>query len=190
MIKNEDLNKIVEDCRIEGINVTVRDISFSLLCRFFEDKKVAYKIAFGILGVISDMDFEAYEKSKEIAFLNNYMDSNYQSQPKKKKGKNGEDISFDENKAEIIKLLQETKDKEAKGELDAKQSLDLQTKLRIALNDKFQVNNEVKDQIVQVSQKYDAVCPYCSHEVASRPMSKEEAMKMYNLIENNNNEQA
>jgi hypothetical protein len=37
--------------------------------------------------------------------------------------------------------------------------------------------------MVIVEQKYDDVCPMCFSEVARRPLSKEEAMKMYNLIE-------
>ena len=53
MIKNEDLNKIIEEGKVGGCNITVRDISYSILCRFFEDKKVAYKIAFGVQGLIN-----------------------------------------------------------------------------------------------------------------------------------------
>ena len=51
------------------------------------------------------------------------------------------------------------------------------------LNDKFNVNDSSQEQIIIVNQKYDDICPYCQHEVARRPISKNEAMSMYNLIE-------
>jgi hypothetical protein len=41
----------------------------------------------------------------------------------------------------------------------------------------------VKDQMVIVEHKYNDICPYCQHEVASKPMTKEEAMATYNLKE-------
>lgn len=190
MINNKDLNKIVEDCRVSGVNITVRDISYSLLCRFYEDKKVSYKIAFGVQGAVNEHDFESYEKSREVTFINAYMDSNYpnNSIATKKKVKEGEDISFEENKAYMLKLKRDTEKAIEDGEIEKKDGLKILADLSVKLNDKFQVNAEVKDQIVQVFQKYDEeVCPYCNHEVARRPMTKEEAIKEYNLIENDNN---
>jgi hypothetical protein len=53
----------------------------------------------------------------------------------------------------------------------------------VKLNDKFNVNEDVKEQMVVVSAKYDHICPVCSTEVSRRPISKEEAMEMYGLIE-------
>lgn len=182
MIKNEDLNKIVDECRYAGLNITVRDIAYTILCRYFDDEKVSYKIAFGIQGSINENDAKTYAQGKEIAFVRAYMDSNYgEPTRKKKRSTNGDDISFEENKAEIIKLIKETKDKEERGEIDAKQSLDLQTKLRVTLNDKFNVNSEVKEQLVYVNCKYNSVCE-CGREIYIP--TKEELMSKYNLIEN------
>ena len=182
MINNKDLNKIVDDCRASGVNITVRDISYSLLCRFYEDKKVSYKIAFGIQGAVNEHDFESYEKSREVSFINAYMDKNHPNNNIATK----EDISFEENKAYMLKLKRDTEKAMEDGIIETKDALKILTDISTKLNDKFQVSADVKDQIVVVEQKYDAICPFCNHEVASRPMSKEEAIKMYNLIENNN----
>jgi hypothetical protein len=69
-------------------------------------------------------------------------------------------------------------------EIDKKDGLKILTDISTKLNDKFGAKEEMKDQIVQVEMKYNDICPYCSHEVARRPMTKEEAIKEYNLIEN------
>lgn len=157
----------------KGFAISVRDISYILLCRNYEDDIVAYKSLF---GDGSDTEISYYKQSKPIVELGKLMSDALGWNSK-------EDITFEENKAEIIRLIQDAKDKEARGELDAKQSLDLQTKLRVALNDKFGAKDNNTEQIVCVSMKYDDVCPYCSHEVARRPISKEEAINMYNLVE-------
>ena len=57
--------------------------------------------------------------------------------------------------------------------------------ISVKLNDKFQVQGEAKEQIVQIMPKYDHVCPRCQIEIARRPMTKEEAMEEYDLIEKN-----
>ena len=158
----------------KGFAISVRDISYILLCRSYEDDVVAYKSLF---GDGSEAEISYYKQSKPIVELGKLVADTLGWNSK-------EDITFEENKAEIIRLIQDAKDKEARGELDAKQSLDLQTKLRVALNDKFGAKDNNTEQIVCVSMKYDDVCPYCSHEVARRPMTKEEAIKEYNLIEN------
>lgn len=169
MMNNEQINDIISKCKAKGHIVRVRDIAYVILCSSFEDKEVAYKSVFGEYG-----SSEKYDNEDFMLFLKPLVNGVI--------SKKHQDISFDENKAEIIRLIQETKDKEAKGDLDAKQSLDLQTKLRVALNDKFGAKEEeVKDQMVVVNTKYNAVCEYCSHEIYIP--TKEDLMKEYNLIE-------
>lgn len=170
MISNEQIADIIEKCSNRGYFVKVRDIAYALLCESFEDKEVAYRALFGDTALFDE--YNARESTNAVMEIV----GNISKKQKK-------DITFDENKAEIIKLIQETKDKEASGELDAKQSLDLQTKLRVALNDKFGAKEEeVKEQLVIVNAKYNSVCQYCSHEIYIP--TKEDLMKKYNLIEN------
>jgi primosomal protein N' len=64
-----------------------------------------------------------------------------------------------------------------------KDALKILADITVKLNDKFNVNEDVKEQMVMVSAKYDHICPVCSTEVSRRPISKEEAMEMYGLIE-------
>ena len=171
MISNEQIASIIDKCSSKGHVVRVRDIAFALLCECFDDNAVAYKVLYG------EGDLDEYTSRESTAIVSELV--------KKVNSQSNKGITFDENKAEIIKLIQETKDKEANGELDAKQSLDLQTKLRVALNDKFGAKEEeVKEQLVIVNAKYNSVCQYCSHEIYVP--TKEDLMKKYNLIENTN----
>ncbi len=187
MITNEQIRQTINDCTKAGHAIGMRDISYILLCRHYEDHTTAYRILFGL-----DADFNAdyantYDQTLAINYLRDYIEFNLNDDvgaKKKKRISTDADITFEENKSEIIKLIQETKDKEARGELDAKESLNLQTKLRVALNDKFGAKEEeAREQIVVVNQKYDAICGRCGCEVARRPISKEEAMEMYDLVE-------
>lgn len=181
MISNEQIKRTIEDCAKANHTVSVRDISYVLLCMHFDDSLVAYKCIFG-----NDYDYNqeyhtTYDQTATMAYLKTYVEFTLLNDKKKKK--KSEDISFEENKEAIINLIKETKEKEERGEIDAKQSLDLQTKLRVTLNDKFKVQSDDAEQIVQVNTKYSSVCEYCGHECAPLPMSKQDAMELYNLCE-------
>lgn len=184
MISNDKISAIIEDCKTLGYQIRVRDISFVVLSKHYEDKSVAYKAIFG--SDSSENIIESYSNSKEIAYLKNYMESN-NLLGTRKKGKrrisDEDDITFDENKAEIIKLIKETQKALEEGKIKSADALKIQADLRVKLNDKFSVKDDSQDSLVIVNQKYDAICPYCQHEVVSMTISKEDAMKMYNLVE-------
>ena len=156
MISNEQIKRAIEDCARANHTISVRDISYVLLSMQFEDSLVAYKCIFG-----NDYDYNqdyhtTYDQTSTMTYLKSYVEFTLLND-KKKKTKT-EDISFEENKEAIINLIKETKEKEERGEIDAKQSLDLQTKLRVTLNDKFRVQSDDVEHIVQVNTKYSSVC--------------------------------
>lgn len=182
MISNDKISAIIEDCKALGYNIRVRDISFIALCKMFEDENVAYKCIFG--GDVSDSVIANYIKSKEISYLKNYIESNIVLTTKKKgKKKIGseEDITFDENKAEIIKLIKETQKALEDGKIKSADALKIQADLRVKLNDKFAVKDESQDSIVIVNQKYNSICS-CGREIYIP--TKDELMLKYNLKEN------
>lgn len=188
MISNDQLNNIIKDCETAGYTIKVKDISYVMLCRCYDDVAVAYKVIFG--GDKSNGEILDFHKSQAITFLREYVEKNFapksesvseEIKPKKRKSK-GRDITFDENKDAMIKMLEDTIKKEEDGLIDAKESLNIQTKLRIALNDKFQVKEEVKEQMVIVNVKYNDICEGCGREIYTP--TKEDLMEKYNLIEN------
>lgn len=178
-LTKEKVGEILTKASDEGLSLKVRDISYVLLTRYFADKSYAYRVCFGADADYSDEAINAYEESDGYAFLREELATvrdmgnvTYD-----------EDITFEENKAYMLKLKKDTEDAIAKGEVDKKDGLKILADLSVKLNDRFSVQSEVKDQIVIVEQKYNDVCEYCQHEVARRTMTKEEAMKEYNLVE-------
>lgn len=183
MISNNKLSTIIKDCELAGHKVKVKDISYVLLCRTFDDIAVAFKVIFG--NEPNDVIVE-YHKSPYISFLRNYMDSNYavkETKGRKRKSKE-DDISFEENKAYMLKLKRDTEKAMEDGTIEFDKGVTLLKDITTKLNDKFQVQNEVKEQLVIVNAKYNAICKYCNHETYIP--TKEDLMKEYNLIENTN----
>ncbi len=185
MITNEQIRQTINDCAKAGHNIGMRDISYVLLCEHYQEPSTAYKILFGL-----DADFNAayadtYHNTGDMEYLRNYMALLDTSPTTKRRRKVNpqDDITFEENKAEMLRIIKTTKEALASGEIEVKDALRIEADLRVKLNDKFQVKEDVKDQVVIVTQKYDDICPRCGIELARRPITKEEAMEMYNLIE-------
>ena len=173
MISNNKIKEIIEQMSEKGFAVSVRDISYILLCRNYEDDIVAYKSLF---GDGSDTEISYYKQSKPIVELGKLISDTLGWNSK-------EDITFEENKAYMLKLKADTEKAMEAGDIEKKDGLKILTDISTKLNDKFGAKEEMKDQIVQIAPKFDDICPYCSHEVARRPISKDEAIKMYNLVE-------
>lgn len=182
MISNEQIKQIIDECAKVKYTVSVRDISYALLCMQFEDSLVAYKCLFG-----SDYDYNqeyhaTYDNTATMNYLKSYIETSVLNSNKKTK-KKAEDISFEENKEYMLKLKKQTEEAMQEGEIDKKDALKILTDISVKLNDKFSVKEDVQEQIVVVNSKYDAVCPNCGHEVSRKTISKEEAKEMYDLIE-------
>lgn len=181
MISNEQIKKTIEDCAKANHTVSVRDISYVLLCMHLDDSLVAYKCIFG-----NDYDYNqeyhaTYDQTATMAYLKTYVEFTLLNDKKKKKA--NEDISFEENKAYMLNLKRQTEEAMAAGEIDKKDGLKILSDISVKLNDRFSVKDETQDQIVIVNSKYDAVCSRCGAEVSRRPITKDEAMEMYNLVE-------
>lgn len=174
MISNEDLNKIIEKAQKDGYFIKVRDISYVILRNCFEDYSVAYISLYG--GMDKD-EIEKYENSKEIAYLKKVV-SKYIH---KRKGAKEGDITFEENKAYMLKLKADTEKAMADGTVDVKDGLKILTDISTRLNDKFQVKDETKEQLIYVNIKYNSICEKCGAELYIP--TKEDLMETYNLIE-------
>ena len=181
MISNEQIKRAIEDCARANHTISVRDISYVLLSMQFDDPLVAYKCVFG-----NDYDYNqdyhaTYDQTSTMTYLKSYVE--YTLLNNKAKKKKTEDISFEENKAYMLSLKKQTEEAMAAGEIDKKDGLKILADLSVKLNDKFNVSDSSQEQYVHVFAKYDAVCSRCGAEISRRPISKEEAIEMYNLVE-------
>lgn len=174
----EKVGEILTNASSQGANLKVRDIAYVLLRRYFDDRSYAWRVCF------TDADYDektidAYEEGIGYQFLREVL-----AEVRDRGGLlYDEDITFEENKAYMLKLKRDTEMAMEAGEIEKKDGLKILSDISTKLNDKFSVTAEVKDQYVCVEQKYSSICSYCGRECAPPPMSKEEAMKMYNLIE-------
>ena len=182
MISNEQIKRAIEDCARANHTISVRDISYVLLSMQFDDSLVAYKCIFG-----NDYDYNqdyhaTYDQTSTMTYLKSYVEFTLLNDGKKKK-KKSEDISFEENKEYMLNLKRQTEEAMASGEIDKKDGLKILTDISVKLNDKFNVSDSSQEQYIHVFAKYDAVCSRCGAEISRRPISKEEAIEMYNLVE-------
>lgn len=150
--------------------ISVRDISYILLCRSYEDDIVAYKSLF---GDGSEMEISYYKQSAPIVELGKLMAESLGWNSK-------EDITFEENKAYMLKLKADTERAMEAGDIEKKDGLKILTDISTKLNDKFGAKEEMKDQMVVVECKFNSVCS-CGREIYIP--TKEDLMKKYNLVE-------
>lgn len=170
MITNNKIKEIIEQMSENGFAIGVRDISYILLCKSYEDDIVAYKSLF---GDGSETEISYYKQSKTIVELGKLMAESLGWNTK-------EDITFEENKAYMLKLKADTERAMEDGKLETKDGLKILSDISTRLNDKFNVQDKEVQQTVMVQCKYNSCCE-CGREIYIP--TKEDLMKQYGLIE-------
>ncbi len=138
------------------------------------EPSIAYMCLFG-----KDDDFKEYKKSAEVTILTDYMKRSKLLTGYVAPTSGG--ITFEENKAELERLIIETQNALEQGLIEPKDALRIQADLRVKLNDKFNVQAKEEERTIVVERKFDFVCPTTHRECYQ--LNKEEAMKRWNLIE-------
>lgn len=188
-INIEDFNKILADAKKMGYNLRMSDIFYTFGLQRFDSSKIVYSVLFGKGSSQDDVDY--YDESNKIKFLKKYINANYPpddvGQPKrgkpKKAGESHEDITFEENKAYMLKLKKETEEAIKKGEIEKKDGLKILADLSVKLNDKFAVSEKQDEQRIIVYKKYNDICA-CGREIY-RPTKNdiiEELKEEYDLV--------
>lgn len=183
-----EINDILRDAKSIGHDLRMSDIFYTFALTGFKDKKIVYTVFFG--KGASEKDIEEYDSCKKITFLKRYMKANFFNDDIKvrqisKKNKQYEDISFEENKEALVKMLAEIREMSERGELEKKDAVKLETDIRTKLNDKFSVSEKQDEQRVVVLAKYNHICEWTHKECFLQ--TKEYAMKHWGLVEKNNN---
>lgn len=186
----KEITKLIEDCKAVGHDVKMDDIAYVFLLQYFKDKEIPYKTLFNKNA--TDSEVNAYNKSPLIKFLKKYIDSNFcekQQEVSKESVEKGDDITFGENKEQLIKNLETIKEMRDKGELDAKDFIKLDIEIRTKLIDKFAVSEKQDEQRVIVYKKYNDIC-VCGREIyrPTRDDIIEDLKKTYNLVPKENAE--
>lgn len=166
MISYNDIKDIINSLKTEGIEARIRDVAYLVMCDSFVDKALAAKVAYQedekpsnkVLSMLADK-----LKPFGIGAVTT--------------------ISKDENREELLKLLQRVQDAEREGTIDPKDAIKIEADIRVKLNDKFNIEEEEgQRRIIVVPQKHDIICKHTNRECSAMP-SKEACMKYYNLID-------
>lgn len=166
MISYNDIKYIINSLKTEGIEARVRDVAYLVMCDSFVDKGLAAKVAY---------QEEDKPSSKVLSML---------AEKLKPFGIGAvTTISKDENREELLKLMQRVQNAEREGTIDPKDAIKIEADIRVKLNDKFNIEEEEgQRRIIVVPQKHDIICKWTSRECSAMP-SKEACMKYYNLID-------
>lgn len=166
MISYNDIKDIINSLKTEGIEARVRDVAYLVMCDSFVDKGLAAKVAY---------QEDEKPSNKVLSTL---------AERLKPFGIGAvTTISKDENREELLKLLQRVQDAEREGSIDPKDAIKIEADIRVKLNDKFNIEEEEgQRRIIVVPQKHDIICKWTSRECSAMP-SKEACMKYYNLID-------
>lgn len=189
----EDFNNILSDAKKIGHNLRMSDIFYTFELQRFDNKGVVYSVLFGKGS--SQEEIDEYDESVKIKFLKKYINTNYplvspgeneqvkRGKPKKEV-ESHEDITFEENKAYMLKLKKETEAAIKKGEIEKKDGLKILADLSVKLNDKFAVSEKQDEQRIIVYPKFNTICERTKTECWLQ--TKEFAMQHWGLIEDPN----
>lgn len=179
MITNSNIEEIIKNVKKEtDEDVTLRDFMFILNESKFEDKTTAYKASFG--EVVTAEELDVYFYSRKIQELNKEL-APFKTTDEDSGDITEDDISFEENKQGLIKLLKNVRKASEKGQIEAKDAMKLETDIRVKLNDKFDTGEGDTDRhIVVVPSKHDIVCPHTNMECTYMP-TKKACMEFYKL---------
>lgn len=165
MITRENIESIIETLKTDGMTVSEKDVAYLALCDIFVEKSLVGYIIYG----------DVTPKNKKVLDI-------LASQLKPFGIGAAENISKDENREALIKLLKEIDE----SDMEAKDAIKLKADIRLKLQTKFEIEEgEKQKRIIVVPHKHDTVCKYTHRECSAMP-SKEACMKYYNLVDNNN----
>lgn len=175
---NEQIKKTIEHFKEDGETIRVRDVAYTLLSKMFADSKTAYQCLFGSEG------YDEYADDEMRSKLEQYLSDAGYIRSVSTDDDSGE-ITFEENKKEMERLLAKTQQAMDDGLVDPKDALKIMADIRVKLNDKFKVESKKQDRMIVVERKFNFVCPATRKECYQ--LDKDFAMKKWNLIENTQN---
>lgn len=173
MLKKENIKMVLETVRADWEKADEKDVAFAILCDAFEDKTLAYRIAYRKTDKDADKFYQTPRFKKLLEVLEPFGIGNV----------NNNAITREENKNELLKMLDKIQEAVARHEIETKDALKMQTDIRVKLNDKFEMEESQKQKrIIVVPSKHDIVCPMTRRECNFWPTRKA-CVKHFGLID-------
>jgi hypothetical protein len=193
-IDKKIIQQVTEDAKSRGYDVRIRDISYAILKTVLDDELIAYTVVFGQPD--RDSDTTDYESLDNVKYLLRYFDKKLHSKKQEKddsedilkvltaqtgKVESKSDISFEENKAQYLALIDRIEAGITDGEIELDKGLKLIGDIRIKITSTFDTKADSQKSVYILPPNYDMVCPHTHRECYQ--MTKEYAMKQFNLKE-------
>ena len=141
---------------------------------------MAYKCVFGSENYDSDMH-DSYDACDTVQYLKEYIPYCIERANKRNDSHETQiDYSFDDNKAYMLKLKQETEKATEDGKIGKKDGLTRVKDIAGKWNDKCNVADTFNNNVIIVNKKYNSVCSRCGAELYIP--TKRDLMEKYNLI--------
>lgn len=168
----EKIKNITDAGRKKGLNIKVKDVAFHILRTVVGDSMVAYRATISAAATTNVVN--AYEKGAIQKFIRDWTAQNL------KDSITESNLSFEDNKAALIKMIKDVERLEEMGELEHKDAIKMITDIRVKLNDKFSVQDDDNTHVVVVPPKYNKICP--RFHVECYEQTAEYAMSQFHLI--------
>lgn len=182
MLTEEDIELCKKVCVTKGHKIDEKDIAFLILKRDLQNAVIAYKLAIG--GSKTNAAIERYDQSPRIMCLREYMNAHWQSllgtHAPIKSVESNVNITFEDNREAMIKMLRDTEELMRKGEIGKKDGMNIMKDIRIKLTDKFDLKETQVEQRIVVQPKFNYICEHTHKECWL--MTEEWAKKQYHLI--------
>lgn len=187
--------KQVRECKAAAksagyADVKKADIAYITICKTFEDKNMAYKLLFRGKNQLPQ---EEYEASDKMVFLRRYVEdlirvskgcTSQEHQKIQSAETMNETISFEENRDALARYIDEIDDAVERGEMDLKDAYTLKVNIRNKLNEKFNIKEQITEQLVIVQPKFNHICDKTQKECWLQ--TKDFAMQHWHLIDDPN----
>ena len=176
-ITSDDMKRLRATMAHEWPDLRVTDVAFAVLCETFEDDAVAVAVAYREKAPANGEESKAFSPRAQalrkavhqIVF-----------------GAVGQEdtISKEENRSELIRMIDEIQAGMDNGEIEKKDGLKMIADIRVKLNDKFEIEerSEGRQRLIIVPQKRDMICRYTNRECMNWP-TREACIRHYNIKE-------
>lgn len=177
-MNTDKLKSIIDDARERGYNdIRIRDILYLVLKHHLGfDRLILYKSLFD--SSADENIVNVYESDEGLKYVSEFIEI---EALRSKSASSSRDITFDENKAKMIALLDKVNEQLLNGDIKSSEALKMEIDIRTKLNDKFETNKGNEAQMIHIMPKSNFICPHVGNKECYIA-TKEDLIKKYGLV--------
>lgn len=165
-MKRSDITNIINFAEVNKHEVTVKDISYVILENTYCDREVSYYSINGKDCGKTEKEIKEYDESDAIECIRGYMISNRFILSEDERDTGLKNLSAEANQDGMIRLIDEIYQAIDEKKMSKKDGLGRISDIRTKLQGKFNIEQSNDQLHIVVNNKYNAICPYCNHEIS------------------------